>query len=143
MKNLLKIPALLFAIMLIVSSCGNDTKSDSGRNANDDAEKYSDWAEGNGDAAKLMTKARKADGEKQIKLYEEAADELEDLIEMMEYYMEDEDNYEKLVDVIFNDLDEKMPFYKEFKKIMKDPLEFTKISLEDWNEDLEELKDED
>ena len=32
MKKLLKIPALLFAIMLIVSSCGKDTKSDA-RNA--------------------------------------------------------------------------------------------------------------
>ena len=28
MKKLLKIPALLFAIMLIVSSCGKDTKSE-------------------------------------------------------------------------------------------------------------------
>ena len=34
MKKLLKIPALLFAIMLIVSSCGNETKSDTSKNNN-------------------------------------------------------------------------------------------------------------
>ena len=31
MKKLLKIPALLLALMLIVSSCGNETKSDAER----------------------------------------------------------------------------------------------------------------
>lgn len=31
MKKLLKTPALLFALMLIVSSCGNETKSDAER----------------------------------------------------------------------------------------------------------------
>ena len=39
MKKLLKIPALLFAIMLIVSSCGNETKSDDKSNEKEQTQK--------------------------------------------------------------------------------------------------------
>ena len=42
MKKLLKIPALLFALMLIVSSCGNETKSEPKSEAKSDAETITD-----------------------------------------------------------------------------------------------------
>ena len=103
-----------------------------GRNANDDAETLLDWTDGTGerDYQKLISKAQKADGKKQIKLYEEVAEEREDLINMLEYYVKDKDNYEKLVEAMeeFNeDAAEAMPSYKEYKKIMK-PMLKTKTS---------------
>jgi ABC-type Fe3+-citrate transport system substrate-binding protein len=39
MKKLFKIPALLFAIMLVVSSCGNETKSDDKSNEKEQTQK--------------------------------------------------------------------------------------------------------
>ena len=131
MKKLLKIPALLFAIMLIVSSCG--------RNANDDAETLVNSLQ---DFERLMTKAEKADGKKKIKLYEEAEDELENLIEIAEYYAENKDNYEKLEEAM-EEFDEEaadeMESYKEFKKGKKKFIKDIKIALKS----VEELKDED
>jgi hypothetical protein len=133
MKKLFKIPALLFAIMLIVSSCGN------GRNANDDAETLVNSLQ---DFERLMTKAEKADGKKKIKLYEEAEDELENLIEIAEYYAENKDNYEKLEEAM-EEFDEEaadeMESYKEFKKGKKKFIKDIKIALKS----VEELKDED
>ena len=131
MKKLFKIPALLFAIMLIVSSCG--------RNANDDAETLVNSLQ---DFERLMTKAEKADGKKKIKLYEEAEDELENLIEIAEYYAENKDNYEKLEEAM-EEFDEEaadeMESYKEFKKGKKKFIKDIKIALKS----VEELKDED
>ena len=145
MKKLLKIPALLFAVMLIVSSCG--------RNANDDAETYLDLPDDivERNYLKLISKAQKADGKKQIKLYEEAADMMEDFIEMHEYYMKDKDNYEKLVEAMeevdedrAEDRAEEMGgSYKEYKKIYKIIVKDFKSYLEEVNDKLEELKEDD
>ena len=140
MKNLLKIPALLFAVMLIVSSCG--------RNTNDDAETFIDWSDGTGEKnyQRLLSKALKADGKKQIKLYEEVAEETEDLIDMFEYYMKDKDNYEKLeeaIEEVDDDAAEAMESYKDYKKTFKPIVKNLKNALEEWNDELEELKEDD
>ena len=130
MKKILKIPALLFALMLIVSSCGRSAKSDAETLSNDDV-------------FELVSEAQNEDdSKKKIKLYKEAADMMEDFIEIHEYYMKDKDNYEKLVEAMEEvDEDEEMPSYKEYKKIMKPFIKDAKEDLEEWNEDLEKLKD--
>ena len=80
MKKLLKIPALLFAIMLIVSSCGRSAKSDAetlGRSAKSDAETLINAD----DLDKLEAKAlNEEDSKKKIKLYKEYSKELENFI---------------------------------------------------------------
>jgi len=130
MKKLFKIPALLFTLMLIVSSCGRSAKSDA-ETLNSD------------DLFELVSEAsNEEDSKKKIKLYKEASKDMDELIEIMEYYSEDEGNYEKLVKAMEElDEDEEIPSYKDFKKMMKPFIKQSKEDLEAWNDDLEKLKD--
>ena len=130
MKKLFKIPALLFTLMLIVSSCGRSAKSDA-ETLNSD------------NLVELVSEAlNEEDSKKKIKLYKEASKDMDERIEMMEYYSEDEGNYEKLVKAMEElDEDEEIPSYKDFKKMMKPSIKQYKEDLEAWNDDLEKLKD--
>ena len=116
--------------MLIVSSCGRSAKSDA-ETLNSD------------NLVELVSEAlNEEDSKKKIKLYKEASKDMDERIEMMEYYSEDEGNYEKLVKAMEElDEDEEIPSYKDFKKMMKPSIKQYKEDLEAWNDDLEKLKD--
>ena len=136
MKKLLKIPVLFFALMLIVSSCGNETKSDS-RNVKDDAKKILGIDQEEVDFQNI----EKASLDEQIKLYEQGLEILNDLIETMEYYSENEDRYNDLLKAI-KDIDEtefdNSPDLKEFKaglKVMKEEI------LKETKRDIKKMKD--
>jgi hypothetical protein len=142
MKKLFKIPALLFAIMLIVSSCGNETKSDSGRNAEEDAKtvnKMTDWFG-------QKNKAKEAEGTKQIKLYKKLAVDMQNGIDVFQYYMENEDGYDDFiveVKYVNPELAKNMGEYERFKRKVEKEIKKMKENLDGVNEGIEELKDED
>ena len=137
--------------MLIVSSCEKDTKSDAEtvRDTGSDAETVRDA----GSDAEIMTakyeeikklgiKVNNASGKKQIDLYNELIETLREYLEIMEYYGEDEDTYEKLVkamDEINEDLAKAMGEYD--KKKMKASIKNVKDVIESTEEKIEELEE--
>ena len=133
MKKLFKIPALLIVSLLILTSCG-------GRSAEDDAKAFADVA----DLKEGMSDAKEAKGTKQIALYEAAALDMQSYIDMVEYYMEDEDAFDALVKALEEEDDEmaeRMDDYKDWKKSAKKVLKIFKKNLKDWNKELEEMKE--
>ena len=133
MKKLFKIPTLLIALMLILTSCG--------RSAEDDAKTIADIA----DLMEKMQDAKKAKGTKQIGLYEEVAVDLQNYLDMVNYYMEDEGAFDDLVEAMEeedDDMAERMEDYKDWKKIAKKQVKQMEDKLEEWNEELEEMKED-
>jgi uncharacterized protein RhaS with RHS repeats len=135
MKKLFKIPTLLIALMLILTSCG--------RSAEDDAKILADTSD---DLREKMADAKKAKGTKQIALYEEVVVDLQSYLEMFNYYMEDEGAFDDLVEAMEeedDDLAENMEDYKDWKKnVGKPTIKSMEDMLEDWKEELEEMKEE-
>ena len=132
MKKIFKIPVLLFTLILIVSSCG--------RNVEEDAKIITDLS----DLQEKIEDAKDAKGKKKIKLYEEVAVELQNYLDMVNYYMEDEGAYDDLVEAIEEedeDMAENMEDYKDWKKMAKKQVKNIEEMLEEWNEDLDEMKE--
>jgi len=133
MKKLFKIPTLLIALMLILTSCG--------RSAEDDAKTIADID----DLMEKTKDAKKAKGTKQIALYEEVAVEFQNYLDMMNYYMEDEGAYDDLVEAMEEedeDMAENMEDYKDWKKMAKKQVKNMEEMLEEWNDELEEMKED-
>ena len=133
MKKLFKIPTLLIALMLILTSCG--------RSAEDDAKTIADI----GDLMEKTQDAKKAKGTKQIALYEEVAVELQNYLDMVNYYMEDEGAFDDLVEAMEeedDDMAENMEDYKDWKKMAKKQVKNMEEMLEEWNDELEEMKED-
>ena len=133
MKKIFKIPVLLFTLILIVSSCG--------RNVEEDAKIITDLS----DLQEKIEDAKDAKGKKKIKLYEEVAVELQNYLDMVNYYMEDEGAYDDLVEAMEEedeDMAENMEDYKDWKKMAKKQVKNIEEMLEEWNEDLDEMKEE-
>jgi hypothetical protein len=90
--------------------------------------------------------AKKAKGTKQIALYEEVAVEFQNYLDMINYYMEDEGAYDDLVEAMEEedeDIAENMEDYKDWKKnVGKPTIKSMEDALEEWNEELEEMKEE-
>ena len=134
MKKLFKIPALLIVSLLILTSCG-------GRSAEDDAKAIAD----SDDIVEAMSDAKEADGKKQIAQYEEVALDLQNLIDIIDYYIEDEDAFDALVEAMEEedeDEAERMDDFKDWKKLIKSQRKNLKKELKDWNKELEEMKEE-
>ena len=135
MKKLFKIPALLIVSLLILTSCG-------GRSAEDDAKAI---IYGEDDIDEDARDAMEAKGKKQIALYEAVALDLQNYIDMLEYYIEDEDAFDALVEAMKEedeDLAERMGDNEDFKKEVKKGLKNSKKDLKDWNKELEEMKED-
>ena len=133
MKKIFKIPALLIALMLILTSCG--------RSAEDDAKTIADID----DLMEKIQDAREAKGTKQIALYEEVVVDIQNYLDLLNYYMEDEGAFDDLVEAMEeedDDMAENMEDYKDWKKMTKKSLKQIEDMLEDWNDDLEEMKEE-
>ena len=97
------------------------------------------------DLGEKIQDAKKAKGTKQITLYEEVAVELQNYLDMMNYYMEDEGAYDDLVEAMEEedeDMAENMEVYKDWKKMAKKQVKNIEEMLEDWNEELDEMKEE-
>ena len=97
------------------------------------------------DLQEKMQDAKKAKGTKQIALYEEAALDVQNYIDLIKYYMEDEGAFDDLVEAMEEedeDVAENMGDYKDWKKIAKKQVKMIEDMLEDWNEELEEMKEE-
>ena len=134
MKKLFKIPALLIVSLLILTSCG-------GRSAEDDAKAFADVE----DLKEGMSDAKEAKGTKQIAAYEAAALDMQSYIDMVEYYMEDEDAFDALVEAMEEedeDQAERMDDFKDWKKLIKSQRKNLKKDLKVWNKELEEMKEE-
>ena len=134
MKKLFKIPALLIVSLLILTSCG-------GRSAEEDAKTLADVE----DLMEEMSDAKEAKGTKQIALYEAVALDLQNLIDMLEYYIEDEDAFDALVEAMEEedeDQAERMDDFKDWKKLIKSQRKNLKKDLKVWNKELEEMKEE-
>ena len=134
MKKLFKIPALLIVSLLILTSCG-------GRSAEDDAQAFADVK----DLMEDASDAKEAKGTKQIALYEAVALDMQGYIDMVEYYMEDEDAFDALVEALEEedeDMAERMDDYKDWKKSAKKVLKTFKKNLKEWNKELEEMKED-
>ena len=134
MKKLFKIPALLIVSLLILTSCG-------GRSAEEDAKTLADVE----DLMEEMSDAKEAKGTKQIALYEAVALDLQNLIDIIDYYIEDEDAFDALVEAMEEedeDMAERMDDYKDWKKNAKKGVKKFKKGLKDWNKELEEMKEE-
>ena len=132
MKKIFKIPVLLFTLILIVSSCG--------RNVEEDAKIITDLS----DLQEKIEDAKDAKGKKKIKFYEEVAVELQNYLDMVNYYMEDEGAYDDLVEAMEeedDDMAEYMEDYKDWKKMAKKQVKNIEEMLEEWNEDLDEMKE--
>ena len=132
MKKLFKIPALLIVSLLILTSCG-------GRSAEEDAKAIAD----SGDLVEAMSDAKEARGKKQIAQYEAVALDMQNFIDILEYYKEDEDAFDALAEAMEEeneDVAEEMGDYEDFKKIAKKVLKDYKKDLKDWNKELEEMK---
>ena len=69
--------------LLILTSCG-------GRSAEEDAKAITD----SDDIVEAMREAMEAKGTKQIALYEAVALDLQNLIDIIDYYIEDEDAFD-------------------------------------------------
>ena len=126
MKKLLKIPVLLIVLMLIVTSCG--------RNAEEDAKTVSKMT----NMYEQKKKAKQAEGTKRIKLYKKLAVNMQSVIDVMQYYSENEDAYDDFiveVEYVNPKLAKQMGEYEDFKREVKTEINRMKEDLEDWNKE--------
>tara|TARA_B110000090_G_scaffold162830_1_gene179907 strand:- start:45 stop:881 length:837 start_codon:yes stop_codon:yes gene_type:complete len=146
-----KVITTFFALALIVSvtSCGETTEKKSKKSKKerleDRAEDDAKTMAGIYDPREAMNDAREDDGTKQIASYEAVALDLQKRIDLREYYSENEDAFDALVEAMEEedeDMAEDMGDYKDWKKIAKQTQEFMIKDLEYWNQELEEIKEE-
>ena len=132
MKKIFKIPVLLFTLILIVSSCG--------RNVEEDAKIIADVS----DLQEKIEDAKDAKGKKKIKLYEEVAIDKQNYLDIVNYYLDNQSDYDDFIEAIEEedeDLADIFGRYKNFKKIAKKEFKAMEDDLEEWIDDLEKLKD--
>ena len=112
-----------------------------GRSAEDDVKTLAD-AE---DMYEDMEDAKEAKGTKQIALYEAVALDMQNFIDILEYYSENEGAFDRLAEAMEEedeDMAERMDDYRDWKKNAKKGVKKFKKGLKDWNKELEEMKEE-
>lgn len=132
MKKIFKIPALIFTLILIVSSCG--------RNVEEDAKIIADVSS---DLQEKIEDAKDAKDKKKIKLYEEVAIDKQNYLDIVNYYLDNESDYDGFIEAIEEedeDLADIFGRYKNFKNFKKE-FKAMEDDLEEWIDDLEKLKD--